>query len=208
MAADLDTVRNSAANVGEFVDVDSVVAADEADAIGDDAAPIEKPRRRRRRLGPTGQALAAGTLMVVLIAAVAGWQGYQSYQSFREHQVRELFLGTARQAAVNLTSIGYADAEGDVRKILDSATGSFHDEFQQRASKFLDVVKQTQVKSEGTVTEAAVESMNSDRAQVLVAVSVKSTQGAAAQPPRGWRIRITVEKVGGSTKVSDVGFIS
>jgi len=73
---------------------------------------------------------------------------------------------------------------------------------------FVDVVRQTQSKSVGTVTEAGVESESGDQAQVLVAVSVKtSNAGAAQQQPRAWRMRISVQKAGASAKVSDVEFV-
>jgi Mce-associated membrane protein len=92
---------------------------------------------------------------------------------------------------------------------LDSATGRFKDDFQQRSQPFIDVVKKAQSKSQGTITEAALESMTGDHAQVLVAVSVKtSAAGAEEQHPRSWRMRISLQKTGTSAKVSDVQFVT
>jgi Mce-associated membrane protein len=60
----------------------------------------------------------------------------------------------------------------------------------------------------GTVTEAGVESESADQAQLLVAVSVQETNaGAAQQQPHGWRMRVTVQKVGNDVKVANVGFV-
>jgi Mce-associated membrane protein len=43
---------------------------------------------------------------------------------------------------------------------------------------------------------------------VLVAVSVKtSNAGAADNQPRGWRMRISVQKIGDQAKVSNVEFV-
>jgi Mce-associated membrane protein len=58
------------------------------------------------------------------------------------------------------------------------------------------------------VTAAALESGTGDQATTLVAVSVKtSTTAAPQQEPRAWRMRITVQKVGDTAKVSDVQFV-
>jgi Mce-associated membrane protein len=43
---------------------------------------------------------------------------------------------------------------------------------------------------------------------VLVAVSVKtSNAGAPQQDPRGWRMRLSVQKVGDEAKISNVAFV-
>jgi Mce-associated membrane protein len=95
-----------------------------------------------------------------------------------------------------------------VQRILDSATGTFYDDFQKRAGPFVEVVKQAKSKSVGTVTEAGLESDTGTEAEVLVAVAVKtSNAGAAEQQPRLWRMRITVQKMGDDVKVSNVEFV-
>jgi Mce-associated membrane protein len=58
------------------------------------------------------------------------------------------------------------------------------------------------------VTEAGLESQSGEGAQVLVAVTVKtSNAGAAQQEPRAWRMRLSVQKVGDEAKVSNVEFV-
>ena len=75
-------------------------------------------------------------------------------------------------------------------------------------SSDLDVVKQAHSKSVGTVTAAGLEAASADQAQVLVAVSVKtSNAGAADNLPRAWRMRISVQKIGNQAKVSNVEFV-
>ena len=114
----------------------------------------------------------------------------------------------ARQGALNLTTIDWQKAERDVQRILDGATGQFHDDFAMRSQPFVDVVKQAKSTSVGTITEAGLESEAAGTAQVLVAVAVKtSNAGAPEQDPRAWRMRISVEKVGDQAKVSNVEFV-
>ena len=65
----------------------------------------------------------------------------------------------------------------------------------------------------GTVTEAAVESVEGRSGQVLVAIAVKTkTRGIDESQPRYWRMRLTVTrdadgKADGKAKVSKVEFI-
>ena len=88
------------------------------------------------------------------------------------------------------------------------ATGAFRSDFKSRSSAFIDVVKSAQSKSTGTVTEAAVESVDGKSGQVLVAVSVSTaTRGVAEAAPRYWRMRLTVTKDDGGAKVSKVEFV-
>jgi Mce-associated membrane protein len=154
-------------------------------------------------------AIIASILVVAVLGGLIGYLGYRTYETRLAAQQRELFLQTARQAAVNLTTISYAHADQDVARILDSATGSFQDTFRDRAQSFIDVVKKAQSESEGTVTAAGLESVDADRAQVIVALSVKtSNAGVPEQQPRGWRMRLSVQKMGDTAKVSDVQFVA
>jgi Mce-associated membrane protein len=154
-------------------------------------------------------ALAIGVIMVVGLAALTGWLGFRTHQTQQAEAQNSLFLQVGRQGALNLTTISYTEAEADVARILDSATGAFHDDFQKRSQPFIEVVKQAQSKTEGTVTAAGLESVNGDSAQVLVAVSVKTTNAGAPEPqPHAWRMRIDVQKVNDGVKVSNVGFVS
>lgn len=154
----------------------------------------------------------AGLIIVLLVvstlAGLVGWLGFTTYQTRQAQQQRALFLRVGRQGALNLTTISYTHVDADVRRILDSSTGTFHDDFQKRSQPFIDVVKQAQSTTEGSITEAGIESVQGDQAQILVAVSVKtSNAGAAQQEPRAWRMRIAVHKAGDAAKVSNVEFV-
>ncbi len=153
-------------------------------------------------------ALIAGLIGLLALGGLTGWLGYRTWESHRDEQRRELFLQVGRQGALNLTTIDWEHADADVQRILDSATGTFYDDFQQRAQPFMAVVKQAKSKSAGTIAEAGLESATDNEAEVLVAVSVKtSNAGAPEQQPRAWRMRISVEKIGDEAKVSNVEFV-
>jgi Mce-associated membrane protein len=157
---------------------------------------------------PPRRAALVGLVTILAIGTLAGWLGFRTYQAHQAMEQRELFLQAGRQGAVNLTTIDFAEADTDIQRILDSATGTFYDDFSKRSQPFVDVVKQAQSKSVGTVTAAGLESVSADQAQVLVAVSVKtSNAGSADDQPRAWRMRISVQKIGDQAKVSNVEFV-
>jgi len=168
-----------------------------------DPALAWPPRRHTLRL-----ALSAALLIVVALSAVVGWLGLRAHESHQRAEERAMYLAVARQGALNLTTISYTEVDADIKRILDSATGAFYDDFQKRSQPFVELVKQAQSKSQGTITQAGLESVQGDNAQALVAVSVTSSNaGAAEQQPRAWRMRISVQKVGDKAKVSDVKFV-
>jgi Mce-associated membrane protein len=185
----------------EAVEPDSAAEDHPCDDV-DEA--LARPRRSHVRL-----AMAVGLVTTVALAGLGGWLGFRAYQWNETQHQRALFVAVARQGAVNLTTIDYNEADADVQRILNSATGGFYDDFSKRSQPFVDVLKQTRSKSEGTVTEAGLESEHGDTAQVLVAVTVKTANaGAQEQAPRLWRMRIGVQRVGDGAKVSNVEFVA
>jgi Mce-associated membrane protein len=187
-------------DVVDIEDVEPESAADDAD--GEPTLPFKKP------MAASWRATLFGLAMVVVLAGLVGSLGFRVYQSHQAQAQRSQFLQVARQGALNLTTIDWQHAEADVHRILDGATAEFYDDFAKRSQPFIEVLKQTQAKTVGTITEAGLESETTDSAQALVAVSVQtSNAGEPEQVPRAWRMRINVQKVGDQVKVSNVGFV-
>jgi Mce-associated membrane protein len=162
----------------------------------------------RQRHSHVWATIAVGIAVVAALASLTGWLGYQTNGDRQRQLERNLFVQVGRQGAVNLTTISYTEVDADVQRILDSSTGAFYDDFKKRSQPFVEVVKQAQSKSKGTVTAAGLESQAGDHAQVLVAVSVNTTiAGTPEQQPRSWRMRISVQKVSDVAKVSNVEFV-
>jgi Mce-associated membrane protein len=185
----------------EADDYDAAVD-DEVDDASKELVPVKK------RMSPVRLAAVWGMVTLVSLGALGGWFGVRMYQSHQAHEQRELLIQVARQGALNLTTIDWQHADADIQRILDSATGTFYDDFSHRSKPFIDVVKKAQSKSVGTIIEAGVETQSANEAQVLVAVSVKTSNlGAAEQDLRHWRMRITVQKLGNDAKVSNVAFV-
>jgi len=201
------------AKVGESTtpDVDDNAGdVDQVDEVEDNEGGDRLARWRQRvapRLARLGSALVASAVIVATLTGLAGWLGYRGYQKHEAQAQRELLVQVARQGAVNLTTINYTEVDADVQRILDLATGAFREDFEQRAKPFIEVVKAAQSKSEGTVTDAGLESQRGDSAQVLVAVAVKSRTAGGEESPREWRMRVEVRSVGHDAKVSNVVFV-
>jgi Mce-associated membrane protein len=181
-------------------------ADDEQDFVGADeqTAATSIPESRNERL-----ALAAGLVIVVVLTALAGWLGFRAHESRSAALQRNVAVQVAEQGAINLTTIDWRQADSNIQRILDGATGAFHDDFSQRSRPFVEVVKQAKSTSVGTVNAAALESESLDDASVLVTVSVKTTAAATHEEgPRLWRMRMSLHNVNNQLKVSNVEFVT
>lgn len=188
---------------GGVEDIDDIVPEP---AVGETNGAQDRPPRKPTPA--TRLAALLGAVVVTALAALAGWLGFRAYQSHQAQGQRSLFLQVARQEALNLTRIDWQHPDADVQRILDGATGQFHDDFATRSQPFIEVLKQAKSTTVGTVTAAGLESATGDEAQVLVAVSVKTSYaGGPEAPPRAWRMHISVQKVGDQAKVSNVAFV-
>ena len=195
----------------EQVDVESTavdIDAEDIDAEDIDADHADK-RRMPKWVSSIPGPIAVGVAIIVALLGLGGWLGFRVHQDNQVQAQRNLYVQVARQTAINLTTINYAEVDADIKRVLDSATGAFHDEFQNRSQPFVEVVKKVQSKSEGSISEAGLLSYAKDQAQVLVAVAVKTSMAGAPpdQEPRRWRMRLTVDKTGDSAKVSNVEFV-
>ncbi|WP_099023021.1 hypothetical protein [Mycolicibacterium palauense] len=210
MAVDDDAAESELIPGGDVLEYpEGVTGPDGTPPPDTDAGPIRTGSSWRRN--PTRLALVVGIVMAVGLVSLAGLLAVRAHQTRQLDEQQAMFLQVARQGAINLTTIDYSQVDGDVKRILDTATGTFYDDFSNRAGPFIEVVKKARSKSVGTVLSAGVESETDHDAQVLVAVSVTTTiADGTEQKPRAWRMRISVEKTGGDSgdiKVSDVAFV-
>ncbi|OQZ90697.1 mammalian cell entry protein [Mycobacterium alsense] len=185
------------------------VTADTEARVDDARVDPEAPAARGGRRASTRRRAATLCLAAILaLAAPVGWFGFRVHQLQEAQARRNQFLQVARQGALNLTTIDWQHADADVHRILDGATGDFYNDFARRAQPFIEVLKQAKATTVGSITEAGLESETADTAQVLVAVSVRtSTAAESDQAPRAWRMRVSVQRAGGQVKVSDVRFV-
>jgi Mce-associated membrane protein len=211
-ATGADAVPSEAAEPRAGTDRDHDVDGLPAEQPAVAADVVEPAPRRLRRLWPRSEVslgLLAGVVSVCALAGLVGWLGLTAYHARAAHEQRQLFLQAARQGALDLTTIRANDVDADVQRVLDASTGKFYDEFKARSADFAAAVRQAQSSSTGTVTEAGIETIDNDTAQVLVSAAVHTEIAQApAQEPRYWRMRITVKRVDQQLpKVADVEFV-
>lgn len=181
---------------------DALDTAESRDPVAAAAAAPQKASTLR-------PGVCCAVAILSMLAVLGGWLTFLWHQSDSDRRHRAEYLSAAQRAAISLTTIDYTQAEADVQRIVDSATGTFRDEFQQRAQPFTEVVKQSQSQSKGSVTAAGLESMSGDHAQALVAMSVTTSIGNVPEPePRLWRMRIELQQLTDGVKVSNVEFVS
>lgn len=105
----------------------------------------------------------------------------------------------AREEATNFFSLDYNRANADIDRVLALATGSFKTEYASKRDAILAGVAQKKLVVTSVIPQngAAVEFVQGDRGQVLVAVDV--TTGGSVQR---YRTRVLLTRVDGHWLVS------
>jgi Mce-associated membrane protein len=182
-----------------------------SDETPEDAEPESESARSRRRVRLPSLSVTWKAAVIILICAFIGASGYmmwQRHETTERNQRTANFAAGARQGIVNMFSLDFNRAKEDVQRVVDSSTGQFRDDFQQRAKDFTTVVEQSKVVTQGTVNAAAVQSIDGNSALVLVAASSRITNAAGAKDePRNWRLKVTVTDDAGQYKMSKVEFV-
>jgi len=182
-------------------------ADDNAEVLDGDAVVADRPRRLRGTWLRWAAVAVAGLLVCALLAAsgLMLWQGHQASQ--RRAQEAE-FAAAARQGVVNLMSLDFNHGDADIKRLIDSTTGQFRDDFEKSKNDFMTVMKDSKVVTKADVKATAVENMTKDSADVMVAASSQISNSASAQQPaRGWRLNVTVQRDNGQLKMSKVEFV-
>lgn len=203
-------VTDEADEVGETEDDDET--EDDEDAEDDEYESDEyedSPGGRWLRLPSLATlAYAAAILLICGFVALSGLMVWHHRDSTQRQERVAKFVAGAKQGIIYMTSMDFNRAKEDVQRMLDNSTGQFRDDFAQRAPDFTKVVEQSKVATEGTVTAAAVETMDDHSARVLVSATSHITNNTGAKDePRAWRFRVTVTEEDGQYKMSKVEFI-
>jgi Mce-associated membrane protein len=174
----------------------------------DAAEPATEPTGWRRRIPMIGA--VAGVILVICFTGASVYMVLQHRDTTKHQQREAAFVAGAKQGVLNMISLDFNKAKADVQRVIDSSTGQFKDDFQQRANDFIAVVTQSKAITEGTVNAAAIESMDRDSAVVLVSATSQVTNSPPGkdEPPRIWRLRVTVAQVNGQYKMSKVEYVA
>jgi len=212
-AADADYDDEDYETADEDYDEEYDEEYEEAVAEGQgEAAPPPATRLdgwRRRLPSSTATAKVAAVLLIIGFAAFSTYAVLHHRDTVRYQQRQAAFIAGAKQGVTNMISLDYTKARADVQRVIDSSTGEFKDDFKNRAKDFIAVVEQSKAVTDGTINGAAVESMKGGSAVVLVSATSRVTNSPPGkdQPPRMWRLRVTIADVGGQYKMSKVEYV-
>ena len=143
--------------------------------------------------------------LVVIGAVVAAGVGVAAWVRAAHAYTDDDYRETATEVTSLLLSADPADP-ARARRILDRATGGFHDEFAQSASSYTEYVRRTGTVGDATVDASGVSARSGDDATVLVAAAV-SYRGQQQTPVREFRLTMLVVPDDGALKVSAVKYL-
>jgi len=157
----------------------------------------------RRR--PIAAALAALTFCVLLgLGSAMAWSHHvaQTHRHQREHAA-----DVARRGVIDVMSLNFVNAEDDVQRIMDNATGKFKQEFQGQQFILVRQLIESKVVTHVTVTAVAVQSASDDSAVVLVAATSQAANIKDPHPaPKRFRVVVTLAKDQGRLKISQLTY--
>ncbi|MGV9827161.1 hypothetical protein [Gordonia sp. NPDC003429] len=146
--------------------------------------------------------LGALAALVVAVAGIVSWVSVTGAHSDADYK---------RAVATEMSLLLGPDSTdpGQVQRILDGATGTFHDEFAQSAQSYTEFVERTGTVAHATVTGTGVAARSGDAATVLVAATVIYRPSSAGQvsPSRDFRLRVLVTPEDGRLKVAAVQYL-
>ncbi|WP_345417342.1 hypothetical protein [Pseudonocardia xishanensis] len=111
----------------------------------------------------------------------------------------------ARQAVQNLVTIDGQNSQGNIDALLGLSTGEFRDQLTKVSGAFRAILQQGAVKSAGTIGSAGVETLDGDRATVLVtANTVVSNTEIPHGAQRNYRMVVELQRQDGQWMASSV----
>lgn len=136
---------------------------------------------------------AVAAVLAIAVIASTAWVMHLRSEASEQDALRADYVQTAKQAMLNITNISADTAPEDIKRVLEVTSGDLAAEYEQRKDDYAGIVKKAEVKAQGEVVEAAVESADDNTAIVLVAVKQTLTNAGAEGPQqRQFRFRVTV----------------
>ncbi len=156
----------------------------------------EAPTSRRAALVPV---LLAVTLVALLGASAYLWQQ-------RRADLDQGAVEVARQHATSFFSLDHRDPDKGIEEMLALSTEDFKESYEARREQVVANLTQKKIVVTARVPDdgAAVEYLQGDRAQVLVAVDVTTASGSKGSESQRYRTRVELSQVDGEWLVSAI----
>lgn len=152
--------------------------------------------------------LAVALVLISGFLTASGLMVWQHQKAVQQKQRAAEYVAAAEKGVVALLSIDYNHAKDDVQRVIDLSTGSFKADFARDSDSWVKTAEESKSVTQGSISAAALESVNGDNGVVLLAASSKVTNAnGAQQDPRAWRMSVTVTRDGDQLKMSNVEFV-
>lgn len=132
------------------------------DAANNSSAAEDTDRARGRPVR-----VATAVIMVALLAA-CGYLGSLAWADQREDELRRSATEDATRLVVQLATYDHADVDANLDAVVAEATPGFADRYREVSEGLRELLTSGQGTSAGTVVHAGVESVDAERAVVLV----------------------------------------
>ncbi len=162
------------------------------------------------RRGPRSRLIAVGLAGVTFCALLGigtalSWSHHVA-QTHREQQQRA--AAAARQGVIDVMSLNFVNAEDDMGRIVDNATGKFKEEFQGQQYILVRQLIDAKVVTHVDVTGVAVQSASDDAAVVLVAATSQAANIKDPHPaPKRFRVVVTLAEEQGRLKIAQLDYV-
>jgi Mce-associated membrane protein len=161
--------------------------------------------RRPSRWTVQVSGLALALAVLITVSAIL----FRAGQTAGTLGQQDVVVSTAKEVALDLSTISASDAPEHIERLTRQSTGEFQAQLGSYSQVFQAVLQEGNVKSAAKVTGAAVERMGTDSASVLVAVSamVTNSQVLTGQH-RNYRLAVQLQHVDQrwlASKVEQVG---
>jgi len=175
----------------------------------DGAVDPAAPTGWRRWVTVSALATAAAVLLVIGFVAASIVMITHHRDVTQRLKQDDAFVAGAKQCVLNMISLDFTKARSDVQRVIDSSTGEFKDDFQKKANDLIALVEKSKAITDGTIDAAALESTAGNSAVVLVAAISRITNSPPdkGEPPKLWRLRVTIADEGGQYKMSKVDYV-
>ncbi len=148
-----------------------------------------------------GWALAA--LLTGAALTLTGLMLWQHAQASAQRADERRFVEAASAGVTALLSVDHAHARADVQRMLDLSTGQFHDRLAATVDDFVKTAEKAKAVTKGSVNLAALDSVEGNRAVVLVSATSEVTNANGAhEDSRPFRVTVTVTRDGDAYKMS------
>lgn len=200
-AAAVDAVADEA--VPDVAEADVAEADVAEDGSGPDAPSEDSGGGRASRGWWAGMVTAV--VLVVAAVALAITTIVVNQGAGGRDQDRAQASDIARQAVQSLVTIDGADPQGNIDKLLAISTGEFRDQLTRVSGTFSAILEQGAVKSAGTIGTAAVESIDGQKATVLVTANTNVRNSEIPNgTQRNYRMVVGLTKQDGAWRASSV----